>query len=256
MAGDPWVDAHGHLFLLDEGAGAVLERARGAGVGWLLCPGVDVASSEASAELATKFPDRVQWSAGLHPHEASAWPDVADRIADLASGADAVGECGLDWYRNLAPRDHQIAAFRAQIDIAKALGKPIIVHCRDAFSDVYGILTDADLGPQAVLHCWTGGTRWTKRFAELGVTFSFAGPLTYTTGHTLRLGAQFAPPDRTMVETDSPYLAPEPVRGQPNEPANVRYTGAALAEVWGMDVGEVARLTSSTAARLFGDPRD
>lgn len=255
MTDDPWVDTHGHLFLLEEDAGAVLERAQAAGVGWLVCPGIDVASSEASAELASRFPDRIRWSAGLHPHEAGTWPDVADRIAELAAEADAVGECGLDWYRNLAPRDHQITAFVAQVQLAKDLEKPIIVHCRDAFRDVYDVLADADVGERAVLHCWTGGSRWTKRFDELGVTFSFAGPLTYTTGDTLRLGARFAPPVRTMVETDSPYLTPEPVRGQSNEPANVRYTGAVLADVWDMDVGEVAKLTSATAARLFGDPR-
>jgi len=247
-----WVDSHGHLFLLDEDPGVVLERAAAAGVSWLVCPGVDVASSEASRSLAQRFPGTVRWSAGLHPHDAGSWPDVADAIAELAAAADAVGECGLDWYRNLAPRDAQIAAFGEQIALAKDLEKPVIVHCRDAFADVYDILADADLGGRAVLHCWTGGTRWTKRFAELGVTFSYAGPLTYGGDDTLRLGARFAPPDRTMVETDSPYLTPEPLRGTSNEPANVPHIGAVLARVWGVDVTEVGRLTTETASRVFG----
>ena len=250
-----WVDSHGHLFLVDDDPSDVLDRASNAGVGWLMCPGVDVPTSEASAALASRFPGRVQWAAGLHPHDAQDWSKAADRITELAQDADAIGECGLDWYRNLAPKQDQITAFSQQVELGKSLGKPIIIHCRDAFRDVFTILEDADLGEQAVLHCWTGGTRWTKRFAELGVTFSYAGPLTYRGDDTLRLGARFAPPERTMIETDSPYLTPEPLRGQPNEPANVPLTGAVLAEVWGMPIEEVAELTSATAARVFGDPR-
>ncbi len=250
-----WVDTHGHLFLVEDDPEAVLTRAVDAGVDWLLCPGVDVESSEQSQDIAERFPDRVLWSAGLHPHNADKWPDVADRISELAQDAAAIGECGLDWYRNLAPRDDQIRAFADQLVLATELGKPVIVHCRDAFKDVYEMLEEADLGDKAVLHCWTGGPKWTKRFRELGVTFSFAGPLTYRTGETLRLAAKHAPWDATMVETDSPYLTPEPLRGEPNEPANVVHTGAALASVWGLDEDEVARLTSETAARVFGSPR-
>jgi len=252
---DTWVDTHGHLFLIEADTGVVLDRAEASGVDWLMCPGLDVPTSEASRALASRFPRAVRWSAGLHPHEAESWPEVADRIAELASEAQAVGECGLDWYRNLAPRDAQLSAFKAQVELAVDLEKPIIVHCRDAFADVFDILEDAAIGEKAILHCWTGGTRWTKRFDGLGVTFSFAGPLTYSGDETLRLGAAFAPPERTIVETDSPYLTPEPVRGEANEPANVPYTGAVLAGVWGMSTSDVARLTSATAARLFGDPR-
>lgn len=250
-----WVDTHGHLFLLEEEPEIVLDLATSAGVDWVLCPGIDVESSLQSREIAQRFPDRVLWSAGLHPHSAAEWPEVADEIAQLAQEADAVGECGLDWYRNLAPREDQLRAFTEQLALAKDLDKPSIVHCRDAFRDVYEMLERVDLGERAVLHCWTGGPKWTKRFRELGVTFSFAGPLTYKTGETLRLAARHTPRNRTMVETDSPYLTPEPLRGKPNEPANVSLTGAALAEVWGVDVAEVARLTSETATRVFGSPR-
>lgn len=253
--GPSWVDTHGHLFLIEDDPSNVLTRAVDAGVEWLVCPGVDVETSERSKEIASKFPDRVLWSAGLHPHEAAQWVEVRDRIAELANEADAIGECGLDWYRNLSPRHDQIRAFGEQLDLAAELSKPIIVHCRDAFKDVYEMLASADLGGAVVLHCWTGGSKWTKRFRELGVMFSFAGPLTYKTGETLRLAAKHVPRDRTMVETDSPYLTPEPLRGQPNEPANVVHTGEALAEIWGMDAGEVAHLTSRAAARVFGSPR-
>ena len=128
------------------------------------------------------------------------------------------------------------------------------MHCRDAFSDVYDHLARFDFGAKAVLHCWTGGTRWTKRFAALGVTFSYAGPITFETGDTIRLGARHAPPERTMVETDTPYLTPPPHRDDMNEPANVPLVGRALADVWGTAVDEVARLTSTTAARVLGGP--
>lgn len=163
----------------------------------------------------------------------------------------AIGETGLDFYRELSPRDEQESAFRDQIDLGLDLDKPIIVHCRDAFSDVYRIIEETGVGTQAILHCWTGGTRWTKRFLELGVTFSFAGPLAFETGETIRLGAELVPPERAMVETDTPYLAPPPHRGQRNEPAWVAHVGVALAEVWGMPPGEVATITSANAARVF-----
>lgn len=248
-----WVDTHGHLFLLEDSVDDVLIRAAHVGVGWLMCPGIDAATSRRSEEISLEHPDRVRWSAGLHPHEASRWPDQEQAIVDLASRAHAVGECGLDYYRELSPRDDQKRTFAAHLALAEELGKPVIIHCRDAFRDVHEMLDRASLGGRAVLHCWTGGPKWTKRFNELGVTFSFAGPLTYATADTLRLGAAEAPPDRSMVETDSPYLTPEPLRGADNEPANVVLTGARLAEVWGLSVNEVASLTTETAERVFRD---
>ncbi|MGI9586104.1 MAG: TatD family hydrolase [Acidimicrobiia bacterium] len=254
MAEPSWVDTHGHLFLLDEPSDAVLARAQDAGVGWLVCPGIDVESSEASRDLAALHPGRVRWSAGLHPHSADSWPDVEERISQLAAEAAAVGECGLDWYRELAPRHQQIEAFGAQLKLAGSLGKPIIVHCRDAFREVFDALEEAALGELVVLHCWTGGPRWTRRFNDLGVSFSFAGPITYSTADSLRLGAEQAPPERSLVETDSPYLTPEPKRSESNEPANVHLTGAALASVWGTDVETVAAMTTANADRIFGAP--
>ena len=250
-----WVDSHGHLFLLEDQPGVVLDRATAAGVDWLVCPGIDVASSERSRALAEEVPERVQWTAGLHPHDADQWQQVGDRIVALAAEADGVGECGLDYYRNLAPRAAQLEAFRDQLAIAAEHQIPIVIHCRDAFADVFELVGEADLGERAVLHCWTGGRKWTKRFRELGVTFSFAGALTYATADSLRLAAREVPMDRAMVETDSPYLTPEPKRSESNEPANVPLTGAALADVWGVDLATAAQATSATAARIFGDPR-
>lgn len=254
MASPEWVDTHGHLYMTGATPSALLDRASDKGVKWVVCPGVDAGTTNRAREIAHEHPDRVLWSAGLHPHDASRWPDEEDAIANLATEADALGECGLDFYRNLAPRDHQIDAFRAQLTLAKELGKPIIIHCRDAFADVYEEVGSADLGERAVLHCWTGGRKWTKRFRDLGVTFSFAGPLTYSTGETLRLAAEQVPMDRAVVETDAPYLTPEPIRSQRNEPAYVGLTGSALAEVWGVDVAVAADATTANATRVFGGP--
>ncbi len=217
-----------------------------------MCPGVDGASSEQSARLADRHPGQVVFTAGLHPHYSARWSSERDRIAALAHRAAALGECGLDFYRDLAPRAAQEEAFRDQLALAAELDKPIVVHCRDAFAEVHAALEDTATGRLAVLHCWTGGPRWTQRFAEMGARFSFAGPITFPTGDTVRRGAAAAPPDRTMVETDTPYLTPPPHRERENEPANVPVVGAALAEVWGEDPAEVAVRTSATAAAVFG----
>lgn len=250
-----WVDTHCHLFLGESEPALALQDAAAAGVDWVVCPGIDLETSLAARRIAAAAPDRVLWSAGLHPHEASRWDDEGGRIAALAADADAVGECGLDYYRDLSPRDEQRRVFAAHVELAHTLGKPIIVHTRDAFADVHEILAASEIpGAQVVLHCWTGGPRWTRRFLELGATFSFAGPITYATGETIRLGAALVPPERALVETDSPYLTPEPHRGSDNRPALVPLTGAALAAVWEMDTADVAALTTANAERVFGGP--
>jgi TatD DNase family protein len=244
-----WVDTHCHLQLDGRPPLDLLERA--GDVDWVVVPGVDADSSAAAGALARDFPERVLAAAGLHPHDASAWPQQRGAIERLASEVAAIGETGLDFYRNLAPAAAQEASFRDHIAIALDLDKPIVVHCRDAFSAVHAILEETGVGPGAILHCWTGGRRWTKRFLELGVTFSFAGPVAFETGETIRLGAELVPPERALVETDTPYLAPPPHRREPNEPAWVAYVGAALSKVWGLPEQEVASITSANAARVF-----
>ena len=244
-----WVDTHCHLQLDGRPPAELLERAPR--VDWVVVPGVDLESTRAAQAIAADHPSRVRWTAGLHPHEASRWPGINDEIAALAGDAHAIGETGLDFYRNLSPKEAQISAFRDHIEIAGQLAKPLIVHCRDAFADVFEIIEDAGVGPNAVLHCWTGGSRWTRRFLDLGVTFSFAGPVAFETGDTVRGGAELVPPERALVETDTPYLAPPPHRGEQNEPAYVEYNGRALAEVWGMSEHDVAAITSANAARVF-----
>lgn len=246
-----WVDSHCHLFASDDSPEMLLSRAEAAGVGWVMCPGIDLETSLEARRISLADRERVLWAAGLHPHDASRWEQEAGRLTALIGEADAIGECGLDYYRDLSPRPVQRDVFRSQLGLAASLGKPIIVHCRDAFADVFEDLESAALGEQAVLHSWTGGPKWTKRFATLGVTFSFAGMVTYPTADTVRRAVAVAPPDRCMVETDTPYLTPQVHRQLPNEPAFVPITGAEVAAIWGVTEDEAAQLTSATAARVF-----
>jgi TatD DNase family protein len=253
MAGNQprWVDSHCHLFGSDDSAETLLARAEQAGVDWVMCPGIDLETSLEARRIALAHSDRVIWAAGLHPHDASSWLDQQGRLVALIAEADAIGECGLDYYRDLSPRSVQRQVFRNHLELAAELAKPIIVHCRDAFTDVYEDLEEAALGERAVLHSWTGGPKWTKRFETLGVTFSFAGMVTYPTADTVRRAVAVAPPERCMVETDTPYLPPQAHREAANEPAFVPFTGAAVAEVWGMGLEEAAAVTSATARRVF-----
>jgi TatD DNase family protein len=245
-----WVDTHCHLQLDGRPPEELLSRAEN--VDWLVVPGVDAESSNASVALAERFGGRVLATAGLHPHEADRWDEQGSVIEQLAPHVSAIGETGLDFYRDLSPRARQEETLFAHIELAVANDKPLIVHCRDAFAELHRMVEDTGVGGRTILHCWTGGTRWTKRFLELGVVFSYAGPIAFDTGDTIRLGAELVPPDRALVETDTPYLAPPPHRGERNEPAWVEHVGSALGRVWGMETSEVARVTSANAARVFG----
>ena len=244
-----WVDTHCHLQLDGREPASLLDRAPE--VRHVVVPGVDLVSSRNARLLASLHPERVAFTAGLHPHDSARWSEQRTELLPLMNEASAIGETGLDFYRNLSPRDAQMDSFVAHHRLALELGKPLVVHCRDAFREIYDVLDREGSGPWVVLHCWTGGPRWSRRFLDLGVSFSFAGPVTFETGDTVRRGAAVVPPDRALVETDTPYLAPVPHRGEPNEPAHVALVGQALARVWGMDPGEVARLTTKRALKLF-----
>jgi TatD DNase family protein len=212
-------------------------------------PGIDLETSRQALALADGR--RVLATVGVHPHEASKWEAERDEIVDLAPRGVGIGEIGLDYYRDLSPREVQRAAFREQLELAAQLDLPAVVHCRDAFADVFELVEATGIADRVVLHCWTGGPRWTKRFLDLGVMFSFAGPVAFETGDTVRRGAELVPPERATVETDTPYLSPPPFRNEPNEPARVALVGAALAGVWGMSPDDVARTTSAAATRIY-----
>ena len=244
-----WVDTHCHLQLSPRPAEDLIDRA--AQVAWMVVPGVDVESTAAAAQLAERYPQRLLFTAGLHPHDARKWPEQREELTDVFEKAAAVGEIGLDFYRNLSSRESQIEAFRDQIRAGLDLDKPLVVHVRDAFRESFEIIEEMGAGRRTVLHCWTGGPKWTKRFMELGVMFSFAGPIAFETGDTVRLAAAVVPPGRALVETDTPYLSPPPFRNEDNEPGRVALVGEALAGVWGMDADEVAEITSENATKVF-----
>jgi TatD DNase family protein len=247
-----WVDSHCHLQLDDRNPEVLMQRAQS--VDWMVVPGIDAASSRAAIELCAEHSDRLVPTVGLHPHDAEHHDAQLPELVELAGAAVAIGETGLDYYRDLSPRAVQRVNLGRHIELAADLGKPLVVHCRDAFADIHEMVESSGIGPSTVLHCWTGGPRWTRRFLDLGVTFSFAGPVAFDTGDTVRRGAALVPPERAMVETDTPYLAPPPHRSEDNEPEWVSLVGAALARVWSIGEAEAMAATTKRAGELFGGP--
>ncbi len=250
------VDTHAHL---DSGqfradVDAVVTRALDAGVGTILTVGCDLPSSLASCELVEHF-DNVWASVGIHPHDAATVDDrVLAELRTLAAHPRvvAIGEVGLDFYRDRSPREAQRQAFRAQIRLARELGKPLIVHDREAHAEVLAILREEGASAVGgVMHCFSGDLALARDCVSLGFFISFAGPLTYPNS-TLRAVAAGLPTDVMLVETDCPYLAPQPWRGKRCEPAMVRATAEELARIKGLTFADIARITSLNAFRLFG----
>jgi TatD DNase family protein len=251
------VDSHAHLdderFSAD--LGAVLDRARDAGVRHIVTVGTGLASCEAAIALAGRNPGLVSASVGIHPHEASGADEAAlARLKELARspGVVAIGETGLDYHYNRSPHDVQRAVFESHIRIALSLNLPVVIHCREAYEDCMTILkAHAGSGLRGVMHCFAADQATAEALIGMGFFISFAGPLTFPSAGKLREVARLVPMDRLLIETDCPYLAPQPVRGQRNEPAFVRYVAETLAAVRGMAVEEVGEATCANAGRLF-----
>lgn len=240
------IDTHAHLDACAEPAEQLVAEARAAGVGRIVTIG-----REQAVELADRFPG--VWAVvGWHPHEAA---DVrrVDEIGRLLAHPRvvAVGECGLDYYRDHAPRDRQREVFDAQIEIANASRLPLVIHTRDADDDTFAALEAAAV--PVLLHCFSSPGRLDEAI-ERGYYCSFAGNVTYPAASALREAAARVPADRILAETDSPYLAPVPQRGRPNRPANVMLTLHALAAERGVAAAELERQIGENAARLFGLP--
>jgi TatD DNase family protein len=255
----PLIDTHAHLdderFAAD--LSAVLDRATAAGVERVLTIGVDLATSRAAVDLAARHP-RLTAVVGIQPnHTAEAASTDWDAVAVLAEAPEvvAVGESGLDRYWDRAPFPLQEDYFARHLDLARRLGKPIVIHCRQAEADVVRVLrAEFDRhGPvRGVMHSFSGDAGTAAACVEMGLHVSFAGMLTYKTAADLRAVAAGVPADRLLVETDSPYLAPVPVRGKRNEPAFVRHTAECLAAVRGVEVEAIADQTTRNARELFG----
>lgn len=262
-----WTDTHCHVqdsYLTDpDGDKAVLSRALAAGVERLICVGTDEVSSRQAVELAGApradgEAARVWATVGLHPHEAASGLASVQRLLEQIAkdGAQqklvvAVGECGLDYFYEHSPRDAQRRAFAEQIALANRFALALVVHSRDAWDDTVEILSQEGVPVRTVIHCFTGGPAEAQRMLELGTYLSFSGIVTFKNADEVRNAARLCPGDRILVETDSPFLAPVPHRGRPNEPAFVTDVGAAVASLRGVDEGEFARQTSANATKVF-----
>ncbi|MAF27134.1 MAG: TatD family hydrolase [Gemmatimonadota bacterium] len=254
------IDSHCHLNLPDfaEDLEAVLARARDAGVHGMLVPGIGLEESRRAVSIAREHAE-VRAAVGIHPHESLQWGDAARReLSELAREEKvvAVGEIGLDFFRDWSPRAAQRTAFREQLLLAKELDLPVVIHDRDAHDEVLEALESPDLaGLRGVLHCFSGSPALAERAVALGFHISFTGSLTYGKGKADRV-LRRVPAERLLLETDSPYMTPVPHRGKRNEPSFVPFVADTLAEKLAIPRAEVCRLTDAAAARLFGFPAD
>jgi TatD DNase family protein len=247
------VDSHCHLDLLSEGADAPLVAARAAGVETVVAVGIDVASSSRALDLALRH-DCVYATAGLHPHDASTFDDrVLDELGNLASSPRvvAIGETGLDYYRDRSPRDAQQRAFLWQVELARETGKTLVVHMREAAPDAFGLLAEHAAGLRVVLHCFSAPA-YVGECNARGYYVSFAGNLTFKNAGDLGEAARFVREELVLIETDAPFLAPVPMRGKDNVPAWLTFTAARLGELRGWTAEKTASITSANAARAFG----
>ena len=253
VAGQPGaVDTHCHLFLSDTEPSGVVETARAAGVDRLICVGVDPETSRKSLELAESI-EGVFATAGMHPHDASAFDSEAGgRIEELLHDPRVlgVGECGLDFFRMHSPKDDQERVFKIHIALSNETGKPLVVHVRDAWPDVLRVL-DEGSAERVVIHCFSGDAAIARECAARGYWISFAGNITYPKNEHFRQAAKSLDMDRILVETDSPFLAPQSQRGRDNEPANVMATIDEIARVRGVDIADVIDATATNARAAF-----
>lgn len=258
------VDSHCHLDFkaFDPDREAVLERASQAGVGQILNPGVDLETSRAAVRLAEQYP-QVYAAVGVHPNEAGSWEaETPARLRELAGHpkAAAVGEIGLDFYRQRSPHDLQRSIFRQQLELAVELDLPVVVHTRSPEGDGYPAMEEAlrmieGLAQKGrlrgVFHAFSADLALAQRALELGFMLGFGGPLTYKNAARMQETARQLPPESLLVETDAPFLPPQPQRGRRNEPAFVRLVAEKMADLRVKSFDEVAQTSTHNATRLF-----
>jgi TatD DNase family protein len=257
MTPTPLFDTHAHLHFPELAADldGVLERARAAGVVGMVTIGTDRETNPAAVALAERLVD-VHATVGIHPHDAAlateADFEAMERLARESAKVVALGEMGLDFFRNLSPRDAQETVFRRQLALARRLHKPVVIHCRDAYPETLAILAEERVGEvDGVMHCFSADVEVARQCLDLGLSISLAGPVTYKNARALPEVARFVPADRLVVETDCPFLPPHPHRGQRNEPAWVAITAARVAELRGVTPEALGETTTENARRLF-----
>ncbi len=250
-------DTHCHLddARFDEDREAVLADMEARGFTPCVTVGADIASSRACRDLSRTRP-WLYFAAAVHPHDAKDYSDAAHaEILSMMADPKCVawGEIGLDYHYDLSPRETQRAVFERQLDAASEIGKPVIFHVREAHGDVTDILR-ARKGrlPPGVLHCYSGSAEQAKVYLDMGFYLSIAGPVTFANAPNLWEAARITPDDRLLIETDSPYLAPVPVRGKRNDPRNVEHVARRVAELRGVPFEALAEMTRRNGMRLFG----
>lgn len=250
-----WFDSHCHLHLCEENSSLdeVVGRAQAAGVLDMLTVGIDIASSRHSIEIAERY--GVRAAVGVHPNSATEWTpgsEVALREMLSSDVVAAVGESGLDFYRDYATPEEQRIAFSAHIGLAKEFGKALVIHTRDSLDEAIEVLTAQGPPERLIFHCWSGNERQLDAALALGAHVSFAGNVSFKNAADLRERATAVAHDRLLVETDSPYLSPEPHRGKPNEPRQVSFVGLAIAQARGVSAHALAEQTTENARSIFG----
>ncbi|MGH9042691.1 MAG: TatD family hydrolase [Acidimicrobiia bacterium] len=247
-----WIDTHCHLLMGNEGAESAIERAVSAGVGRMICVGTDLATSTEAVDLANSK-DRIWATVGLHPHDAFRHEAEWEGLRRLAGEARvvAVGEAGFDLHYNHSPEAAQEESFRAQVRLATELDLALVIHSREAWEQTFAVLESEGVPARAVFHCFTGGPEEARRALDLGAWLSFSGIVSFPNAADVRAAAALTPDDRLLVETDSPFLAPVPHRGRPNEPAYLPAVGAAVAAARGTSPEAVAELTRHNARAVF-----
>jgi TatD DNase family protein len=249
------IDTHAHLEMeaFDSDREEVLKRAAEAGLTAIVTDGTTLTDCEKAVALARRYPP-VYAAVGIHPHEVKGIDaETYDALRVLArqDKVVAIGEIGLDFFYNLSPQEVQLRRFAEQLDLAEELDMPVIIHDREAHAETLRILRLRKGRLRGVLHCFSGDQTMARECLEVGFYLSVAGPVTYRKADQLREVARNVPLDRLLIETDAPYLAPQPHRGKRNEPAYVVETAGCLAEIRGLPVGELIRLTAANARRLF-----
>lgn len=249
-----WFDSHCHLHLCESGTPAqLIEAAAAAGVEGVVTIGIDMDSSRQAVDLAADR--RVFAAVGVHPNSADLWTEEARKEIGELLASDrvvAVGETGLDFYRDHVTPEVQRPAFVDHIELAKQHDKALIIHTRSSIDQTLDVLEAEGAPDRFVFHCWSGDGPQLERALAMGAMISFAGNVSFKNAQNLRDAAVAVPPNRLLVETDSPYLAPVPHRGRDNEPSHVALVGEAVAVARGQDVGTFARLTTTNARRFFG----
>jgi TatD DNase family protein len=248
-----WIDDHCHLDLDPVRAAAEVAAAAEAGVERLISVGCDVDQSAAYVDAARRHDGIVFATAGVHPHDASLGIGGLEALLHEPEVV-AVGECGLDFHYDRSPRDVQREVFAAQVALAHAHDLPLVIHTREAWPETFEVLDAEGMPERTVFHCFTGGPDEARRCLDRGAVLSFSGIVTFPSATDLQDAARQCPLDRLLVETDSPYLAPVPHRGQRNQPAWVPVVGAAIAALHGVDPAGVAEATWATATRIYGLP--